>query len=223
MTTLPKINDYGLLRERIYQILKTYIIEGELKEDAKITEAELSKQLGVSKTPVREALSRLVVEGLITLHPNKRMTIAKISSKDIIEVYQLRKWVCGLAATLLASKITEEDIVKFREMIREMELFVEKGKIIEYSKVADRYHRLMQHLSGNSRMENLSNNLHEQVYRYRVKSLKVKGRIEKSLSEHKKIIEAIIRNDPEQAKKFCQEHLDNALKNILRNTIDEKQ
>jgi DNA-binding GntR family transcriptional regulator len=222
MATLPKINDYGLLRERIYQILKTYIIEGELKEDAKITEAELSKQLGVSKTPVREALSRLVIEGLITLHPNKRMTITKISTKDVIEVYQLRKCLCGLAATLAATRITEEDVVKFREMIREMELFVEKGKVIEYSKAADRYHSLMQHLSGNSRLENLSNNLHEQVYRYRVKSLKVKGRIEKSLSEHKKIIEAIIRNDPKQAKKFCQEHLDNALKNILRNSMDEK-
>ncbi len=223
MATLPKINDYGLLRERIYQILKTYIIEGEFKEDAKITEAELSKQLGVSKTPVREAISRLVIEGLITLHPNKRMTITKISAKDVIEVYQLRKCLCGLSATLLASKITEEDIVKFREIIREMELFVKKGNVIEYSKSADRFHSLMQHLSGNSRLGNLSNNLHEQVYRYRIKSLKVKGRIEKSLNEHKKIIEALIRHDSEQAKKFCQEHLDNALQNILRNTIDEKQ
>jgi DNA-binding GntR family transcriptional regulator len=223
MATLPKINDYGLLRERIYQILKTYIIEGDLKEDTKITEAELSKQLGVSKTPVREAISRLVVEGLITLHPNKRMTITKIFSKDIIEVYQLRKCLCGLAATLVASKITEEDITKFKEIIREMELFVEKGNVKEYSKSADIFHGLMQHLSGNRRLETFSINLHEQVYRYRIKSLKVKGRIEKSLSEHKKIIEAIIRHDPEQAKKFCEEHLDNALENILRNTINEKQ
>lgn len=220
LVKLPRINDSGLLRERVYQILKNSIIEGNLVEGSKITEAEISKQIGVSTTPVREAIRRLVIEGLITLHPNKRMTISKILPKDIIEVYQLRGVLCSLAARLLAEKITDEDIVRFNKIISEMEVFAQMEDVIAYSKLADKFHSLMVHLSGNKRLENITGNLHEQVYRYRIKSLRVKGRIGKSLNEHKKILEALSKHDPEQSAKNCQEHINNALENILQNTID---
>jgi len=219
MATLPKINDYGLLSERVYQILKNFIIEGDLEEGAKITEAIISKQLGVSTTPVREAIRRLVADGLITIYPNKRMAITEISVKDIKEVYQLRKVLCGLAVELLAKRITDDEIVKFNEIFKEMKIYAGKGDVIAYSKSADKFHSLISHLSGNKRLENFSNILHEQVYRYRIKSLRVKGRIEKSLNEHRNILEALSRRDPEKSFRYCQEHLENAQKNILENAI----
>jgi len=219
MVTLPKITNNKLLRDRIYQLLKKYIIEGELQEGAKITEAEISKQIGVSKTPVREAISRLVIEGLITLHPNKRMTITKISAKDVIEVYQLRKVLCSLAAELLADKITDDEIKELNKIFEEMEIFAEKGDVVKYSKYADNFHSFMTSLSGNKRLENINKNLHEQVYIYRIKSLSVEGRMKKSLNEHKKILEALTKRDSEKAKKKCQEHINNALNNILKNAI----
>jgi DNA-binding GntR family transcriptional regulator len=219
MAILPKINNYGLLSEQVYQILKNFIIEGDLDEGAKITEAVISKQLGVSTTPVREAIRRLVADGLITIYPNKKMEITKISIKDIIEVYQLRKVLFGLAVKLLAKKIKDDEIIKINEIFKEMEIYAEKGVVMEYSKSADKFHSLISHLSGNKRLENFSNILHEQVCRYRIKSLKVKGRIEKSLNEHRNILEALSKRDPEKSFRYCQKHLDNAQKNILENAI----
>jgi len=221
MKKLPKINDYELLRGRVYRILKNKIIEGELEEGAKITEAEIANQMGVSKTPIREALRRLVIEGFITLHPNKRMTITKISPKDIKEVFQLRKVLNGLAARLVAEKITEDNIVKFNKIIQKMKSFARQNEIIKYSKCADGFHFLMMQLSGNERLEKLNNNLRDQAYRYRIKSLKEKGRIKESLKEHQKILDAFITRNPEESCRLCQEHIDNALNNILQNAYRE--
>lgn len=212
---LPKINDNELLRERVYSILKQKIIEGEIKGKVKITEIGIARQMGVSKTPVREALKNLNIEGFITLHPNKRMAVTEISAKDIKEVYQLRKILCGLAAELLAKKIEDKDIDKFKKIIKEMELFAKKREVIEYSKTADKFHILMNLLSGNKRLEKLTNLLHEQVYRYRIKSLKVEGRMENSLKEHKNILEALIKKDPKKSSQICKIHIDNAMNNIL--------
>lgn len=219
MIKLPKINDYGLLRERAYSILKSYIIEGELKEGAKITEAEISKQLGVSTTPVREAIRMLAVEGLITINPNKRMVISQITTEDVIEVYELRKVLCGLAAKLLAEKITEQDVLKFNSIMAEMEAFAENDDFKRFSGVADQFHTLISQLSGNKRLERFSNILHDQVYRFRIKSLKVEGRMKKSLDEHKRILEALKKRNSKLSFKYCQEHLNNALENILQNTL----
>lgn len=223
MTELPKISNHELLSQRIYNILKNQILEGKFKEGSKVTEAEIADQLGVSKTPVREALRNLINEGFITLFPNKGMTISITSTKDVIEVYQIRKVLCGLSVKLLAEKIKDEEIIEFNKIFKKMEFFADKEDVVEYSKLADRFHSLINHLSGNERLENFSNILHEQVCRYRIKSLKVKGRLKKSLNEHKKILKSLSEHEPEMAKKFCQEHINNALENILQNAVDNKQ
>jgi DNA-binding GntR family transcriptional regulator len=215
--------DKNYLSQKVYELIKENIFDGNLEEGEKITETEIANSLGVSKTPVREALRNLIVEGLITLCPNKRMTITKIFSKDVIEVYQLRKVLCSFAVRLLSEKVSDEDILLFNGIIKKMELAVKKNEVIEYSKLADKFHILITHLSGNRRLEKFNNILHDQVHRYRIKSLKVKGRMEKSLEEHKKILDALTMKDPQKSSRFCEEHLDNALENILRNTLDEKQ
>lgn len=217
---LPKLHDRLLLREKVYQILKKYIIEGLLAEGSKITEAEISKQMGVSITPVREAIRKLVMEGFITLHSNKRMSISRVSAQDIIEVYQIRKALCCYALREFTESIQDEYIFKFGEIIREMELAADKNDVIKYSELADLFHSLLIKLSKNRKLESICTSLHEQVYRYRIKSLKVRSRINRSLNEHKNIYEALKKHDPELSSNFCQKHLDNALENILNNTMN---
>lgn len=216
MKKISKINANKSLSEKVYQRIKTKIIKGVLKEGSKITEQEITNYIGVSKTPVREALQRLIVEGFITMNPNQRMTIKEISIKDIKELFQLRRVLDKLATRLVAEKITKKEIEKFNKIILKMNYFSDKDDILKYAKVATKFHSLMMHISGNKQLEQINNNLEEKSYRYRIKSLKVPGRIKSSLKEHKKIVEALSTGNKEQAIQLSQEHIDNVLKNILK-------
>lgn len=223
MLRLYKINDHELLRDRIYNILKNKIIDGDLEEGTKITESEVANLLGVSKTPVREALKSLAENGFITIQKNKRMIIAKILLKDIKEVYQLRGVLDELGARLAAERITQEDFVKFEDIINKMEKYARKKDIKAYSNYANKFHGLIMQLSDNKHLETIINNLREKTDRYRIKSIKLEGRLKESLKEHKEILKALIEKEPKQISKLCQKHINNALSNILKNArVDEK-
>jgi DNA-binding GntR family transcriptional regulator len=216
MKKISKIDTKKSLSEKVYQRIKTKIIEGVLKEGNKITEQEITNYIGVSKTPVREALQRLIVEGFIIMNSNQRMTIKKIFIKDIEELYQLRMVLDELAVRLIAEKITKKEIEKFNKIILKMDYFADKDDILKYAENATKFHNLIMHISKNKQLQQIYNNLEEKSYRYRIKSLKVHGRIKSSLKEHKKIVEALSTGNKEQALQLSQEHINNVFKNILK-------
>lgn len=220
MLKLNRIKKHELLRDKIYHTLKSKIIEGDLEEGRKITESEVANLMDVSKTPAREALKSLAANGFITIKKNKRMEIAKVSLKDIREVYQIRAVLDALGARLAAEKIEQKDIEKFTDIVNKMEECVKKKDIKAYSNNANKFHALVMNISNNKNLENIINSLREKTDRYRIKSIRLEGRLTDSLKEHKEILKALIEGNSKQISEKCEIHIENALKNILKSITD---
>ena len=223
MDRLFKIKDYELLSQKVYRILKTRIINGNLKPGEKILEVNIANQLGVSRTPVREALQKLAANGFVKVTPNLGMMVVGFSLEDLQEVLQTRIALEGFAASVAAKKIKPEEIAKLEEMIKKMSISIYKNDVVAYSELNALFHNLILKVCGNMRLMKICNNLSSSDHRFRIRSLRNNPeRLKYSLKEHQDIIEALKRKDAEQAERLSKEHIENVLKNILENESKEK-
>ena len=173
--------------------------------------------MGVSRTPVREAIQKLAAEGLIKIAPNQTLIVTEISLKDIKEVLQIRGVLEGLAARMAAQKINRQEIEELEKIVTQMGLYVIKKDLTSYCKVDDEFHDHILNICGNRRVVNLRENLGNFIYRFRIKSLSVPGRLKCSLEEHKKIMESLKKHNSEDADRLSQIHIENTVINILQN------
>jgi len=215
MGKLFEISDYELLSKKVYRILKSRIIEGSFKPGEKLLESRIAKQLGVSRTPVREALRQLVAEGFVKMSPNQAIMVNDISIKDLREVLQIRGVLEGLAAHLAAVLITEEKINELEACNKKMEKFLDQNNVLAFSKESDKFHELILEVCGNDRLVQIRKNLAEQIYRFRNISLHIPGRLESALKEHREITEALKHGDADKADTLSKKHIASVLKNIL--------
>ncbi len=219
MDLFPKLEG-ELLSQKVYRILKDAIVEQKLEPGMKLSETEIANQIGVSRTPVREALRELAVKGLAISTPNQGMVVSTIDIQDVKEVLQIRRVLEGLAASLVTEIITDEEIQRLEEIISEMEHFVRTEEVLYFSKMADQFHELMFKVSGNKRLLMVRNEIHDIELRFGIKSLNVPGRTKKSLAEHLKILEAIKKRDSDEADFFSKQHVTNVIENLLKTVED---
>lgn len=203
------LNDYKPLREVIFNTLKEAIIVGELKPGARLMEVQLAEKMGVSRTPVREAIRKLELEGLVTMVPRKGAHVAGLSPKDIVDVLEVRGVLDGLAASLSSLKMKEEQIKELRQINRQFANFVAKENLQGSIKKDVEFHELIYRASGNEKLIQILNNLREQVQRFRVIYLKDYSGQKDIESEHEEIIEAIEKRDPEAAMSAAKKHIKN--------------
>jgi len=216
MNKLFEINDYELLSQKVYRILKARIIKGDLKPGEKLLENKIAEQLGVSRTPVREALQKIAAEGLVKMEPNLGMIVIEFSLEDLQEVLQVRRALEGLATSVAAKKISKEEITKLEEIIEKMSICISKNDVVAYSELNGKLHNLILNICGNKRLTEICNHLNSSDHRFRIRSLRSNPeRLKYSLKEHREIVEALKRKDSIQAEWLSQAHLDNVLKNIL--------
>ncbi len=208
------LDSYKPLRELVLEAIRTAIMNGSLQPRERLMEIQLAEELGVSRTPVREALRKLELEGFIVMVPRKGAYVSDLTIKDIADVFEIRAALEGLAGALAAERITEEEL---DEMER---LLVEKGEAIHQNDIdklveADtRFHEALYKASRNERLTTIISNLREQIQRFRLTSLSVPGRRTDSLEEHRNILEAIQARDIQVARQLAQEHIENA-ENVL--------
>lgn len=212
---IDKIQNHKLLSQRVYSILKTAIIQGDLEEGSKLTEAKVAKELGVSKTPVREALRQLADEEFVRITPNQGVVVSKISIEDIKDFLQLRMALEGLAANLAAKRISKKEIKELEKYNEQMCEFAVKKDLSAFAKENDKFHNLLLHASGNKRLTRTASNFTDIAYRFWLKSLNEPEKLKSSLEEHGNIITALKKRDSEQAEQLIRIHLGNALKMIL--------
>jgi DNA-binding GntR family transcriptional regulator len=217
MNKLFKINDYELLSQKVYRILKKGIIIGDFKPGEKILEVKIAEQLGVSRTPIREALRELVAEGFVKMSPHRGMIVSTISIEDIREALQIRGVLEGLTACLAAKLINREEIKKLEKFLKQMEYYTNKDDVLTFSKMDAKFHELILNICGNNRLIQMREKLSDQTHRYRMslRSLSIPGRLKYSLEEHREIVEALKRKDSKQADRLSQKHIKNVLENIL--------
>ncbi|MBO5007049.1 MAG: GntR family transcriptional regulator, partial [Clostridia bacterium] len=172
------------LEEKVYNILEDQILSQKLRAGDSVTEMKLSKELGVSRTPVREALQRLDREGLIKLRPNKGAVVVGISERDLIDIYKIRMRLEGLAARIAAENADETLIRRLSDNIELTEFYMSKGNIEKLKDLDSDFHDIIYGYCQSRILGKTLSELHRYIVCYRKLSLSVKGRLERSLAEH---------------------------------------
>jgi len=222
MQNTLKIEGYELLSQKVYRVLKTEIVKGFLEPGTKLLENKIAEEMHVSRTPVREAMQKLVAEGFVKTTPNQTMIVTEVSLEDIKEVLQIRGVLEGLAARITAKKINKQEIEELEKTIAQMNIYVVKEDLTSYCQVDDEFHDRILNICGNRWVVNLRENLGNFIYRFRIKSLSVPGRLKCSLEEHQKIMESLQKHNSIEAERLSQLHMENTIINILKNVAKEK-
>lgn len=185
------LDSYKPLRELVLDAIRTAIMNGVLQPRERLMEIQLAEELGVSRTPIREALRKLELEGFIVMVPRKGAYVADLSFKDIADVFEIRAALEGLAAGLAAERITEEELETMERLIVGKQEAINSGDIDKLVEVDTKFHELLYQSSRNDRLATIISNLREQIQRFRLTSLSFPGRNKESLREHKQLLEAI--------------------------------
>lgn len=210
------MNEYLPLRDVVFQTLRSAILTGELKPGERLMEIHLAAELGVSRTPIREAIHKLELEGLVTMIPRRGAQVAQISEKGLKDVLEVRRSLDILCAELACERITDEakeSLKKACDAFEEATL-TKDATVIASADVA--FHNIVIEATGNERLVAMINNLAEQMYRYRFEYIKEESGHKRLISEHRALMQAIFENDAEGAKKAAGEHIDNQEASILK-------
>lgn len=203
------MNEYLPLRDVVFNTLRQAILRGELKPGERLMEIQLANKLGVSRTPIREAIRKLELEGLVLMVPRKGAEVAEITEKNMLDVLEVRKALEELAAELACERITKEQIQEMKVAAREFENTLKSGDVTKIAEADVRFHDVIIFATDNSRLVTLVNNLREQMYRFRVEYLKQKECYPQLLKEHEAIMEAIEKRDKTAACEIVGSHIDN--------------
>lgn len=210
------MNEFLPLRDVVFNTLRKAILTGELKPGERLLEIHLANQLGVSRTPIREAIRKLELEGLVIMMPRRGAEVAQITEKSLRDVLEVRRALDALCAELACDRITEEEKQKLKTACDEFEkaTATSDATIIAAADVA--LHDIIVAATRNSRLIQLINNLSEQMYRYRFEYIKDENQHNNLVEEHRMIYESIVRHDKEGAAEATKLHIDNQEKSIIR-------
>ena len=197
------LDDYKPLREVVFENIRKAIIEGVLKPGERLMEIQLSEQLGVSRTPVREAIRMLELEGLVVMLPRKGAYVANISKKDLMDILEVRVGLEGLAAYCATDRMTKDHIKKLETISQELEEAVYKNDVGTMLAKDEEFHTLIFEATGNKRLISMMINIWETVYRFRLMYMSDYSSAVNIVDEHKKIIEAFKKGKANLAEKLA--------------------
>ena len=208
------------LADQVFEKLETDIISGVYARGEILTELKLVEQLGVSRTPIREALRRLEQERLIQ-ESGKGSVVLGITTQDLIDIMEIRQQIEGIAALYATRKITPEGIEELRR-IHELQMFyLERMDVERLREMDDQFHDTIYRLSGSTVFCDTLRPLHKKTQRYRKLSLGDRSRLERSTQQHKAIFEAIVAGDGQLAQRLITEHIESAKQYMLGRFTDE--
>ena len=210
------VNEYLPLRDVVFNTLRQAILTGEMEPGERLMEIQLANKLGVSRTPIREAIRKLELEGLVIMIPRKGAEVAHITVKDMRDVLEVRSALEELAATLACKNVTPEHIDELKTANRVFEAAIVSKDVVAIVNADVAFHNSIYSMTDNQRLIQLINSLSEQMYRYRLEYVK-DARIHSILiSEHNDIIRQLADKDVEKAKIIVRQHVNNQEKGIIR-------
>jgi DNA-binding GntR family transcriptional regulator len=218
-----KMDEFLPLRDVVFNTLRKAILTGELKPGERLMEIHLANRLGVSRTPIREAIRKLELEGLVIMIPRRGAEVAQITEKSLKDVLEVRRALDALCAELACERITEEETQQLKEACRTFEEAIGTGDITTIAAADVALHDIIVKATGNARLIQLINNLSEQMYRYRFEYIKDESQHEHLVAEHRMICEGIFEKDKEKAAKAAKLHIDNQEKSIIKQIRLERE
>ena len=220
-TVQKEVTDKYSLRGRVFHRIREDILSGKYSENEELKEAAIGAECGVSRTPVREALRQLELEGLVELIPNKGAIILGISPEDICDIYQIRSMLEGCAAERAALRASDEQIRKLAEIVDLTDFYIARQNMQQLQALDGRFHGLIYEMTGSRMMQRVLRDMHYYVGLTRDASLKSEGRAVQSVEEHRAVLEAITRRDGERARALMTRHVENARHNVLERHLQD--
>lgn len=211
------------LRDVVFNTLRQAILTGELKPGERLMEIHLADRLGVSRTPIREAIRKLELEGLVIMIPRRGAEVAQITEKSMNDVLEVRRALDALCVELACDRISEEELEALRLACENFEKAVATKDIKSIAQADVELHDIITKATGNQRLISLINNLSEQMYRYRFEYIKDSGQHERLIGEHRVIYESLVKKDKETACKAVKLHIDNQKKAIIEQIRLDRQ
>ena len=210
------MNEFLPLRDVVFNTLRRAILTGELRPGERLMEIHLANRLGVSRTPIREAIRKLELEGLVTMIPRRGAEVAQISKKSLQDVLEVRRALDVLCAELACDRITAEGKTALKKACDNFEEATKTRDAVTIAEADVALHDIIVQATGNQRLIQLINNLSEQMYRYRFEYIKDENQHNNLVEEHRMIYESIVRGDKEGAAKAAKLHIDNQESSIIK-------
>ncbi len=205
-----------LLHEKVFYKLREKIINGNFKSGETLDEGKIASQMGVSITPVREALRMLESKGLVISVPHKGKVVRGFTIKDMVELYEIREALEALAFKKATENLSEKDINYLFRLVKEMERHVKEGDLNKLHDVNIEFDRYIYKISGNKRLYEMLEELLPLTMRIRITSLRIPNRAEEVKEEHKKIFEAMKEKNAEEVENLVKEHIRNSSIHVRR-------
>ena len=209
------------LWQRVYDHLREEILAGRLQPGAELAEVALSEQLGVSRGPIRDAIGRLAAEGLVTVRPRRGAVVRLLSKDEFLELYQVREALEIMAVRLAVPRLGADDFAALQGLIDTMGKHAERGEVAEFFEANVAFHAHLLEASGNRKLQELYGQLLGQMGRYRMRSLTLRGNLQRSVAEHAAILRAAKRGDTERAAHLMSEHIRVPQRRLQALTDDE--
>ncbi|MDR1017804.1 MAG: GntR family transcriptional regulator [Lachnospiraceae bacterium] len=217
-----KQNEYLPLRDVVFITLREAILKGELQPGERLMEVKLANQLGVSRTPIREAIRMLQLEGLVLMVPRKGAEVSEISEQNLEDVLEVREALEELSVKLACERMTDEDYENLDIAEQNFQKVIENGDLMSITEADVHFHDVINEASRNQKLIGLLNNFREQMYRFRIEYLKREEVRPSLVNEHNELIEALKARDVEKSGVIIKEHIKNQAMGV-RDTIQEKK
>lgn len=210
-----EVTDKYSLRGRVFHKLRDDILAGVYAENDELKETAIGQELGVSRTPVREALRQLELEGLVTIIPNKGAYVTGITRKDIQDIYSIRSYLEGLCAKWACEHITDKQIEELDEILYLSEFHARRSHRDQVVDLDNKFHDIIYKASGSKILDHVLTDFHHYVERIRKITLANESRASQAIKEHTDILEALKERNGDLAEKLAHEHMKNSIHNIM--------
>ena len=210
------VNEYLPLRDVVFNTLRQAILRGEMEPGERLMEIQLAQKLGVSRTPIREAIRKLELEGLVIMIPRKGAEVAHITEKDMRDVLEVRATLEELVVALACKNVTDEKLAELKTANKLFETAIVSKDVVNIVDADVHFHDIIYTMTDNARLIQIINNLREQMYRYRLEYVKDARTHSILISEHNDIIKQLKDRNVEHAKKVIYQHINNQEKGIIR-------
>lgn len=208
------MNEYLPLRDVVFNTLRQAILKGDLKPGERLMEIQLATKLGVSRTPVREAIRKLELEGLVLMVPRKGAEVAQITEKSMVDVLEIRRALEELAVRLACERMTPEGLETLKQAEEKFEEVLGKEDITTVAGADVEFHDTILRATDNQKLIQLLSQFREQMYRYRVEYLKREECHPQVIKEHQDIIQTIENRNKDEAAEYICNHIDSQVKAV---------
>lgn len=217
------MDEYLPLREVVFNTLRSAIVHGEFEPGERLMEVYLANRLGVSRTPVREAIRMLELEGLVVMIPRRGAEVARITEKDLRDAMEIRVVLEDLATGLACERIDDEGRERLNNACEQFNNAVKSKQVQSIVDADVAFHNVIFDITNNQRLIGMFQSLREQVYRYRVEYVKDFNYHDKLVAEHNAITEAILAGDVDRAKEVTRKHICDQENIVIENVVKEKK